>query len=81
MARKIIKYQIIGGKIICKTGLRIGGSMENIEIGGEDNPIIRHPITDEPYIPGSSLKGKVRSLLEYKYGRRNKNGPSNWHAA
>ncbi len=39
-----------------------------------ENPIIRHPITEEPYIPGSSLKGKVRSLVEYKYDRRYRNG-------
>jgi CRISPR-associated protein Csm3 len=39
-----------------------------------ENPIIRHPITEQPYIPGSSLKGKVRSLLEYKHGRRDRSG-------
>jgi CRISPR-associated protein Csm3 len=33
-----------------------------------DNPIIRHPVTGLPYIPGSSLKGKMRSLLEIKAG-------------
>jgi CRISPR-associated protein Csm3 len=54
--------------------LRIGGSAENIEIGGMENPIIRHPINDEPYIPGSSLKGKVRSLLEYRLDRRDQRG-------
>jgi CRISPR-associated protein Csm3 len=37
-----------------------------------ENPIIRHPLTDQPYIPGSSLKGKLRSLLEYKRDRRDK---------
>lgn len=68
------KYQIISGTIICETGLRIGGSTENIEIGGMENLIIRHPLTDEPYIPGSSLKGKVRSLLEYQHGRRDRRG-------
>ena len=69
MVGKLNDYRLIEGTITCETGLRIGGSQENIEIGGMENPIIRHPITDEPYIPGSSLKGKVRSLLEYKYGR------------
>lgn len=62
-------YRTISGTIFCETGLRIGGSNENIEIGGLENTIIRHPLTDEPYIPGSSLKGKVRSLLEYRHGR------------
>lgn len=69
-----LTYKTITGTITCETGLRIGGSQENIEIGGMENPIIRHPITEEPYIPGSSLKGKVRSLLEYKHGRRDRNG-------
>jgi CRISPR-associated protein Csm3 len=74
MSRKLIKYRTISGKIVCETGLRIGGSTESIEIGGMENPIIRHPITEEPYVPGSSLKGKVRSLLEYRLDRRDKRG-------
>lgn len=69
MIGKLKEYRLIEGTITCETGLRIGGSQESIEIGGMENPIIRHPITDEPYIPGSSLKGKVRSLLELKHGR------------
>jgi CRISPR-associated protein Csm3 len=70
MASTLTKYRTIKGTIFCETGLRIGGSNENIEIGGLENTIIRHPITEEPYIPGSSLKGKVRSLLEYRHDRR-----------
>ncbi len=47
------------------TGLHVGGNKENVEIGGIDNPVIRAAIKDnQPYIPGSSLKGKIRSLLE-----------------
>jgi CRISPR-associated protein Csm3 len=46
------------------TGLRIGGGSTGIEIGGVDNVVVRNPLTNEPYIPGSSLKGKMRSLLE-----------------
>lgn len=49
------------------TGLHIGGSDTGIGIGGVDKTIIRDPLTNRPYIPGSSLKGKMRSLLE-KYG-------------
>jgi CRISPR-associated protein Csm3 len=64
----------IRGTITCETGLRIGGSNENIEIGSLENTIIRHPITDEPYVPGSSLKGKIRSLLEYRDDRRDNRG-------
>ena len=55
---------IITGQIVCESGLHIGDSTDGIDIGGSDNPIIRDPITDYPYIPGSSLKGKLRSLLE-----------------
>lgn len=55
---------IITGKIVCESGLHIGDSTDGIDIGGSDSPIIRDPITDYPYIPGSSLKGKLRSLLE-----------------
>ncbi len=76
MPQLITKYRTISGVITCLTGLRIGGSSENMEIGALENIIIRHPITDEPYIPGSSLKGKVRSLLEYRDGRRDSRGRS-----
>lgn len=61
------KHVPIRGTITCVTGLRIGGTKEDIEIGGMDNPVIRHPVTREPYVPGSSLKGKLRSVLEYRY--------------
>lgn len=46
------------------TGLHIGGSSEGLEIGGLDNAVIRNPLTKRPYIPGSSLKGKMRSQSE-----------------
>lgn len=62
---KLNKFVSIKGIIHCKTGLRIGGTKEGVaEPGATDNPIIRHPITSLPYVPGSSLKGKMRSLLE-----------------
>ncbi|MCP1123841.1 type III-A CRISPR-associated RAMP protein Csm3 [Bacillus sp. 3103sda1] len=69
---KVVKIIEITGIIKCETGLRIGGSKDSIEIGGLDNPIIRQPLTDLPYIPGSSVKGKLRSLLEGVYGRKPK---------
>ncbi len=50
------------------TGLHIGGSDTGIEIGGVDKTVIRDPLTNYPYIPGSSLKGKMRSLLEKYHG-------------
>jgi CRISPR-associated protein Csm3 len=58
----------IRGKIILKSGLHIGAGDMEMKIGGVDNPVIKHPHTMEPYIPGSSLKGKVRSLLEMRSG-------------
>jgi CRISPR-associated protein Csm3 len=51
------------------TGLHVGGSETGISIGGSDNPIIRDPLTRRPYIPGSSVKGKMRSLVERRYGK------------
>lgn len=55
---------IIKGELVCETGLHIGGSNDNIDIGGTDNVIIRDVVSDLPFIPGSSLKGKLRSLFE-----------------
>jgi len=68
---KLAKIRTIKGKIRVITGLHIGASSENIEIGGLDNPIIKDPLpgSNAPYIPGSSLKGKLRSLIEIKEGR------------
>jgi len=59
-----MKHFFVEGEIECLTGLHIGMGGGSIEIGGIDNPIVRNPLTDFPYIPGSSLKGKMRSLLE-----------------
>jgi len=64
---KLINHCIVERKITCQTGLHIGGSKDDIEIGGLDNPIIRDPVTKLPYIPGSSIKGKIRSLLEQRH--------------
>lgn len=50
------------------TGLRIGAGDSEMHIGGVDSTVIKHPHTQSPYIPGSSLKGKIRSLLEWRSG-------------
>jgi CRISPR-associated protein Csm3 len=50
------------------SGLHIGGAAAGLEIGGVDKPVIRNPLSQQPYIPGSSLKGKMRSLMEKAYG-------------
>jgi CRISPR-associated protein Csm3 len=60
---------VIKGTLMCLTGTKIGGRKDAVGIGETDNPIIRHPISGLPYIPGSSLKGKIRSLLEMKYSK------------
>ena len=62
--RKLLGKVIISGKLECLTGLHVGASKENMEIGAIDSPVVRDPITREPYIPGSSLKGKLRAMLE-----------------
>lgn len=65
---QLIEIKEIKGKIILKSGLHIGAGDTEMHIGGTDNPVIKHPHTGEPYIPGSSLKGRVRSLLEMESG-------------
>jgi CRISPR-associated protein Csm3 len=67
MAVKLINIEEIKGTLkVLESGLRIGGSKDNIGIGETDNPVIRNPITKLPYVPGSSIKGKIRSLLELR---------------
>lgn len=62
------------------TGLHIGSGDTEMHIGGTDNPVLKHPHTNEPYIPGSSLKGKMRSLLEWRSGEVKENvlGYGDW---
>lgn len=54
----------ITSTLLVETGLHIGGGGENLDIGGLDKPVIRDPLTRQPYLPGSSIKGKLRSILE-----------------
>ena len=63
----MLTTNIITGKILLKSGLHIGGNKDTMQIGGIDNPVIKNPLTNMPYIPGSSLKGKMRFLLEHYY--------------
>jgi len=65
---QLIAIRQITGTVELLSGLRIGASEGEIRIGGVDNQVIRHAHTGDPYIPGSSLKGKVRSLLEWRSG-------------
>ena len=67
---KLLGRLIISCDIHAVTGLHIGGNGAALEIGGQDNPVIRHAINRQPYIPGSSLRGKMRSQLEKKLGSK-----------
>lgn len=58
----------ITGTLELLSGLHIGGGNTEMHIGGTDNPVIKNPVTNQPYIPGSSIKGKMRSLLEWHAG-------------
>jgi CRISPR-associated protein Csm3 len=60
---KLIGKLILEGELHCETGLHIGAGKGSLEIGGSDNPVVKDA-AGRPYIPGSSLRGKIRSLLE-----------------
>ena len=64
---KLIGKLILEGDLHCETGLHVGAGKGSLEIGGSDNPVIKDAF-GRPYIPGSSLRGKLRSLLEQAYG-------------
>jgi CRISPR-associated protein Csm3 len=66
--KKLVKKIIIKKQLEVLTGLHIGNSSDSVEIGGVDKPVVRRSIDNIPYIPGSSLKGKIRSLLEQTVG-------------
>src|SRR5438270_4139435 len=60
---KLIGKLILEGELHCETGLHIGAGKGSLGIGGSDNPVVKDA-AGRPYIPGSSLRGKIRSLLE-----------------
>jgi len=68
MLKEIYKLEV---ELELLTGLHIGGSETGFDIGGADSKVIKNPLTQEPYIPGSTIKGKLRSLLQYSYGKIN----------
>lgn len=74
---KLVKKIKINTTVKLITGLHIGGSGDSVEIGGIDNPVIKLATKDnQPYIPGSSLKGKMRCLLEQMAGSAKVGGNS-----
>jgi len=69
MTGTILQKQLLGklyitSTIEVETGLHIGGGEGKLDIGGIDKLVVRDPISEHPYIPGSSIKGKLRSILE-----------------
>ena len=65
----------ITGTIEVLTGMHIGGSSAFAAIGAVDSPVIKDVITGYPMIPGSSLKGKMRTLLAKAYNESVANKP------
>lgn len=65
---KLTRIAKITAEIELLSGLHIGSGNNEMHIGGTDNPVIKNPITQQPYIPGSSIKGKMRGLLEWRAG-------------
>ena len=64
---KLIGKLILEGEMHCRTGLHIGAGKGSLEIGGADNPVVKDSF-GRPYVPGSSLRGRLRSLLEQARG-------------
>ncbi|MCW5981394.1 MAG: type III-A CRISPR-associated RAMP protein Csm3 [Bryobacteraceae bacterium] len=64
---KLIGKLILDAELHCETGLHIGAGKGSLEIGGADNPVVKDAF-GHPYVPGSSLRGKLRSLLEQATG-------------
>ncbi len=64
---KLIGKLVLEGELACETGLHIGAGKGSLEIGGADNPVIKDAF-GMPYIPGSSLRGRIRALLEQSLG-------------
>src|SRR3974390_1211569 len=64
---KLIGKLILEGDMLCQTGLHVGAGKGSLEIGGSDNPVVKDAF-GRPYVPGRSLRGKMRSRLEQSSG-------------
>ena len=60
----------ITGKLKVVTGMHIGGGSAFAAIGAVDSSVIKDTQSKLPMIPGSSLKGKMRTLLAKSYNDR-----------
>ncbi len=65
MLNKILRLEY---SMRLESGLHIGGSEDSFDIGGPDSTVIKNPLNNQPYIPGSSIKGKLRALLSRVHG-------------
>ena len=65
---QLTTIQQISGTLELLSGLHIGTGNSEMHIGGTDSSVMKNPVTNQPYIPGSSIKGKMRSLMEWKTG-------------
>ena len=74
MTHSLVSTHRITATLVLRSGLHIGAGKDAIEIGGLALPVVKQPFTQEPYIPGSSLKGKLRSLLEWALNRVENDG-------
>lgn len=63
----LIGKLLIDGEMICETGLHVGAGKGSLDLGGADNPVVKDAF-GRPYVPGSTLRGKLRSLLEQSAG-------------
>ena len=64
---KLIGKLILEGEMHCETGLHVGAGKGSLEIGGADNPVVKDA-HGRPYVPGSTLRGRIRALLEQSTG-------------
>lgn len=64
---KLVGKLILEGEMRCETGLHIGAGKGSLEIGGADNPVVKDS-HGRPYVPGSTLRGRIRALLEQATG-------------
>jgi CRISPR-associated protein Csm3 len=65
---RLVGKLMLDGEMNCLTGLHIGAGKGALDIGGADNPVVKDAF-GRPYVPGSSLRGKLRSLLEQSTGQ------------
>jgi CRISPR-associated protein Csm3 len=64
---KLIGKLILEGEMHCETGLHVGAGKGSLEIGGADNPVVKDA-HGRPYVPGSTLRGRIRALIEQSTG-------------